>query len=189
MADTQKTSGTAPIRPGGQGKPHYDLTVNLSRRNLAGFYRVHFAHTYRRGLLIVRVAGVVLTILGVVDALFLGGGSAALEAGSGLGFIAISFWMGSIIGLLASRSFRGPAKARYRFYEQDFEVRYDKSAERHPYSDIRKILVSRGVLYLYIGKKQAFVLPRDALSGRLGAVSTFLQRASGRKAELVGRAQ
>jgi hypothetical protein len=190
MADAVKTGTTSPGKPGGQGKPLYDLNVHLSRKDLTGFYRVHFAQTYKRGMWIARVAGVVLAILGVVDALVFGGGtSAALEAGSGVGFFAISFWMGSLIGILASRAWSGPTRVRYRFYEQDFEVRYEKSAERHPYSDIKGILVSRGVLYLYIGKMQAFVLPRDTLSGRLGEVSAFLQRASGRKAAIVGRAQ
>ena len=171
-------------------KPLYDLNVHLSRRDLAGFYRVHFAHTYHKGMVITRAAGAALTVLGVVDAVAFGGTTtAALEAGCGLGFIALSFWMGSVIGVLASRAWSGPAKARYRFHEDDFEVLYESMSERHPYTDIKKILVSRGVLYLYIGRKQAFVLTRDALTGKLGEVSAFLQRVSGRKAALVGRAQ
>ncbi len=188
MADTKTTGALA--KPAGQGKPLHDLAVSLSRRDLAGFYRVHFAHTYRRGMWIIRVAGAALTILGMVDAWAFGGGtSAALEAGGGMFFFALSFLLGEMIGLLASRSWSGPAKVRYRFYEQDFEVRYEKAGERHPYLDIKQILISRGVLYLYIGRMQAFVLTKDALSGRLGEVSAFLQRAAGRKAILVGKAQ
>jgi hypothetical protein len=141
-------------------------------------------------MVITRAAGAALAILGAVDAFAFGGTTtAALEAGCGIGFIALSFWMGSVIGALASRAWSGPAKVRYRFYEKDFEVLYDGGSERHPYADIKIILVSRGVVYLYIGRKQAFVLTRDALSGKLGEVSAFLQRASGRKAALVGRAQ
>jgi hypothetical protein len=177
-------------KTGGQGKPLYDLNVRLSRRDLAGFYRVHFAHTYRKGMVITRAAGAALAVLGVVDAVAFGGTStAALEAGCGVGFFALSFWMGSVIGSLASRAWSGPAKLRYRFYESDFEVLYDGGSERRPYTDVKIILVSRGVIYLYIGRKQAFVLTRDALTGKLGEVSVFLQRASGRKAALVGRAQ
>lgn len=176
-------------KTGGQNRPLYDLNVRLSRRDLAGFYRVHFAHTYLRGLVITRAAGVALAILGAVDAFVFGGTTtAALEAGCGIGFFALSFWMGSVIGSLASRAWSGPAKVRYRFYENDFEVLYEGGSERHPYADVKKLLVSRGVLYLYIGRKQAFVLTRDALSGKLGEMSAFLQRASGRKAALVGRA-
>jgi len=175
---------------GGQLKPLYDLNVHLERRDLAGFYRVHFAHTYRKGMVITRAAGIALTILGVVDAFAFGGTTtAALEAGCGLGFIALSIWMGSVIGALTSRAWSGPAKVRYRFYENDFEVLYEGGSERRPYSDVKIILVSRGVVYLYIGRKQAFVLTRDALAGKLGEVSAFLQRASGRKAAPVGRAQ
>lgn len=175
---------------GGQPKPLYDLNVRLTRRDLAGFYRVHFAHTYRRGMVIIRAAGAALTALGVVDAVAFGGTTtAALEAGCGLGFFALSFGMGGAIGALASRAFRGPKKARYRFFENDFEVLYDGGSERHPYSDVKKILISRGAMYLYIGRKQAFVLPRDALAGKLGEASAFLQRASGRRAALVGRAR
>ncbi len=174
----------------GQLRPLYDLNVRLSRRDLAGFYRVHFSHAYRKGMVITRVAGVALVILGVVDAVVFGGvTTAALEAGCGIGFFALSFWMGSVIGSLASRVWSGPAKVRYRFYENDFEVLYDGGSERRPYSDVKKLLVSRGVLYLYIGRKQAYVLTRDALIGKLGEVIAFLQRASGRKAALVGRAQ
>lgn len=177
-------------KAGGQGKTLYDLNVRLERRDLTGFYRVHFAHTYRRGMVIVRAAGAALTVLGVADAAFFGGTTtAALEAGCGLGFFALSFWMGSVVGALASRAWSGPSKVRYRFHEQDFEVLYEGGSQRRPYSDVKKILVSRGVVYLYIGRKQAFVLTRDALTGKLGEVSAFLQRASGRKAALVGRAQ
>ncbi len=177
-------------KTGGQNRPLYDLNVHLSRRDLAGFYRVHFAHTYLKGMVITRAAGAALAILGVVDAVAFGGTTTAmLEAGCGVGFFALSFWMGSVIGSLASRTWSGPAKVRYRFYVNDFEALYDGASERHPYTAVKKLLVSRGVLYLYIGRKQAFVLTRDALSGKLGEVSAFLQRASGRKAAVVGRAQ
>ena len=173
-----------------QGKPLFDLYVHLSRWDLAGFYRVHFSHTYRRPMWIVRAAGVALTILGAVDAwAFKGGVSAALEAGSGLVFFALSFWMGELIGRLASRAFSGPDRVRYRLYGEDFEIRYDKSSERHPYTDVKQILISDGALYLYTGRMQAFVLPKESLEGKLGEVSAFLQRAAGRKAALVGRAQ
>ena len=139
---------------------------------------------------IIRVAGAALTILGMVDAWAFGGGtSAALEAGGGMFFFALSFLLGEMIGLLASRSWSGPTKVRYRFYEQDFEVRYEKAGERHPYLDIKQILISRGALYLYTGKMQAFVLPKESLGHKLSEVSAFLQRASGHRAALVGRAQ
>jgi len=173
-----------------QEKPRFDLNVRLSRKDLAGFYRVHFEHAYGRRMLVVRVAGVALTILGAVDALAFGGtSSAAMEAGSGLAFFALSFWMGRVIGLLASRSFHGPDRVRYRFYENDFEMLYGKGSERRPYSDIKKILVSQGALYLYTGRMQALVLPRESLAGKLGEVSAFLQRAAGKKAAVVGRAK
>jgi hypothetical protein len=171
------------------GKPLFDLYVHLSKRDLAGFYRVHFQHTYRRGMWIIRVAGAALIVLGVVDAFAFGGTSTALEAGCGAGFFALSFWMGQIIGFLASRSFSGPDRVRYRLYERDFEARYEKTADRHAYSEIKQILVSQGALYLYTGRMQAFVLPKESLDHKIGEVSTFLQRASGHKAELVGRAR
>lgn len=177
-------------KTGGQNRPLYDLNARLSKRDLAGFYRVHFAHTSRKGMVIARAAGAALFILGVVDAFAFGGTtSAALETGCGLGFFALSFWMGGVIGALASRAFSGPSEARYRFFENDFEALHERGSERHSYSDVKKILISRGVLYLFIGRKQAFVLTRDALAGRFGEVSAFLQRTAGRKAALIGRGQ
>lgn len=170
-------------------KPLFDLNVRLSKRDLAEFYRVHFRHAYRRGMWIVRAAGAALIALGAVDAFAFGGTSAALEAGCGAGFLALSFWMGQIVGFLASRSFSGPDRVRYRLYERDFEARYEKTADRHAYSEIKQILISRGALYLYTGKIQAFVLPKESLGHKLGEVSAFLQRASGHRAALVGRAQ
>ena len=178
--------------PSGQAvrreKPRFEIVSTLSRADLAGFYRVHLAHQYRAGMWVIRIAGVALVALGVVDKLYFGGGSAVFEIGCGAGFFALSFLMGRLVGLSAVRSFSGSGKARYRFYEDDFEVKYDQAAERHLYSDVRSILVSRGVLYLYIGKAQAFVLGREALDGRLREFAAFLIEKTGRKIEPVGRA-
>jgi hypothetical protein len=169
-------------------KPRYEIVNILSREDLARFYRVHLAHSYRSGMWVIRIAGAALLALGVVDVLYLGGGSATFEIGCGAGFLLLSFLLGPLVGLSAARSFSGAGRARYRFFSDAFEVKYEAGIERHPYAEVRRILVSRGALYLYIGKMQAFVLNAEALGGRLAELAAFLSMKTGRKVEPVGHA-
>ncbi len=169
-------------------KPRYEIVNTLKREDLAGFYRVHLMHQYRSGMWVVRIAGVGLIALGIVDVFYLGGGGAVFEMGCGAGFFLLSFLLGRLVGFSATRSFSGTGRARYRFYDGEFEVKYETGTERHPYAAVRQILVSQGTLYLYIGKMQAFVLNGEALGGRLAELAAFLSLKAGHKVEPVGRA-
>ncbi len=169
-------------------KPRYEIVNTLRREDLAGFYRVHLAHSYRSGMWVVRIAGAALMALGIVDKLYLGGGGAVFEIGCGAGFFLLSFLLGRLVGFSATRSFSGAGRALYRFYDDAFEVKYETGTERHPYADVRQILVSKSTLYLYIGKMQAFVLNGEALGGRLAELAAFLSLKTGRKVAPVGRA-
>jgi len=162
----------------------------MTKQGIAEFYAMHVSYRSRRAMLVIRVAAIALMATAVLGA-FTGSapGEIFYRAALGALFFALSFLMGRLLGLIAARAMDRPMQASYRFFEEGFESYQDHSMTRRPYSDIRDLVVCRGVLYLYIGKHQAYVLSREAMAGRLDELTAFFERATGRKAARVGRAR
>jgi hypothetical protein len=109
------------------------------------------------------------------------------ELGCGLGFVALSFFLGPLTARSAVRNWKGPTQTRYRFFSDGYESSRDGALEWRTYGSIVEILLTCDAVYLYAEKDRAFILPREALGDELEAFSAFLEAKSGRKAARVGR--
>lgn len=177
-----------PFMKGDQAaEPLYELTSAMTKEALADFCQMHMRRVSRKNMLIIRISGVVLMALGAVNLLTDGDfGFMLFELLCGAFFIILSFLLGRLTASAFMRQWDGPTQARYRLFEEGFEVLQDRSLERRPYSDITDLVANKGALYLYIGKMRGYVLSRDALSGRLDELTAFLERAIGKQAVRAG---
>ncbi len=168
--------------------PRYAFRHSLTAEDLSRFYRVHLSFHHKKGMNIVAAVGFFLIGLAAGEYFFLHGTQGyVFELGCGLGFVALSFFLGPVMARSAVQSWKGPAETCYAFYEDDYEVSRDGVRELRAYGSIPEILTSRGVVYLYAEKDRAFVIPGAALDGRLEEFVAFLEAKSGRKAARVGR--
>lgn len=183
----QQQPAAPAVDTGLEAQPLYEFKTLLTAEGLSEFYRAHLARHHRTGMRIVAAVGFLLIALAAVEYFLLKGTQGYIfELGCGLGFVALSFLLGPLITRSAVRSWKGPTKARYRLFEDNFEAMSGDGLEIKPYADILEILVSRGVVYLYVAKNRAFVLTREALAGRLEEVTAFLERRTGKRAARVG---
>ena len=178
----------SPERAADEERPLYVFSHNLTAEDLSKFYRTHLSLHHRRGMNIVAAVGFLLIGLAAGEYFFLHGTQGyVFELGCGLGFVALSFFLGPIMTRSAVRHWEGPAETRYTFYKDEYEVSRDGVLERRVYGSIPEIILSRGVVYLYAEKDRAFVIPGEALGGRLEAFIAFLELKSGRSAVRVER--
>jgi hypothetical protein len=177
------------LQDGAEAESLFDLEGAVAREDFRQFMLAQYWSGSVLNRWMFPAIGLILFVWALVGTGIVNVTGRIVLCGVGFGLMFVAFMQNRALTTSVAAYGENPLAFRYRFFEDGFEKYEDHSMARRPYSDIARIVLSGGALYLSLGKSRLYIIARASLAGRAEAVVGLLERKTGKKAVRFGGEQ